>query len=60
VNSIEKQHQLAVDLLQRLGLDNIKLERRHDHYAYRAWNVPIIAHNGSSPTVRRGKIRISS
>jgi hypothetical protein len=58
VNPIEKQHRAAIRLLARLGLDNITLERQRDgHYTYRAWNTPIIAHNGSPPLIRRGKIR---
>jgi hypothetical protein len=57
VNQTEKQHLAAIDLLKRLGLDNITLERQDGHYVYRAWNARLPAHNGSPPTVRRGKIR---
>jgi hypothetical protein len=60
VNPIRKQHAVAVDLLEKLGLDNIKLEhQRGGHYSYRAWNAPIVEHNGSTKIVKRGKIRIS-
>jgi hypothetical protein len=55
VNQTEKQHVVAIALLERLGLDNIKLERRDGHYSYRAWNVPIIVHNGSPTTIKRAR-----
>ena len=61
VSKIRKQHALAVDILTRLGrgLDTIRLEAEgNGHYLYRAWNTPIVEHNGSR-TVKRGKIRIS-
>ena len=54
----KKQHQLGVDLLEELGLDYIRLEpQRSGHYRYRAWNTPLIEHNGSPKTVKRGKVR---
>jgi hypothetical protein len=58
LNQIRKQHAVAIELLQRLGLDNITLERRNGHYSYRAWNTPIIEHNGSAKTVKRGRVRV--
>jgi hypothetical protein len=59
VNQTQKQHAVAIDLLEKLGLENIRLEQQRDgHYTYRAWNTPIVEHNGSLTTVKRGKIRI--
>jgi hypothetical protein len=59
VNQTEKQHVIAIDLLQRLGLDNIKLKAEgNDYYAYFAWTKPQIAHNGSPSIVKRGKIKV--
>jgi hypothetical protein len=59
VNQTQKQHTVAIDLLEKLGLDNIRLEHQQDgHYRYRAWNTPIVEHNGSPPTVKRGKVRV--
>jgi hypothetical protein len=61
VNPLQKQHELAVDILAKLAefnLDNIRLERQRDGYCvYYAWNVPILAHNGSK-TIKRGRIRV--
>jgi hypothetical protein len=52
VNQIQKQHAAAIDLLKKLGLDNIKLERQQDgHYTYRAWNTPLVEQSGSPKTV---------
>jgi hypothetical protein len=60
VSQTKKQHAIAIDILAKLGLDNIKLEHQRDGlYSYHAWSTPPIpAHNGSPPTVRRGKIRV--
>jgi hypothetical protein len=59
VSEIQKRHDVAVDLLQRLGLDNIKLKAEgDDHYAYFAWTKPQIASNGQVKTSKRGKIRL--
>jgi hypothetical protein len=44
--------------LKQLGLDNITLERQNGHYRYRAWNTPIVEHNSSPKTVKRGRIRV--
>jgi hypothetical protein len=48
VNQTQKQHVVAIGLLQKLGLDNIKLEQQRDghytgHYTYRAWNTPLLS-----------------
>jgi hypothetical protein len=59
VNEAQKLHLAGINLLERLGLDNIRLEQQPDgHFTYPAWNSPIIAHNGSSKTVKRGKIKV--
>jgi hypothetical protein len=62
VNQIRKQHAVAVDLLEKLGLDHVELERqRGGHYIYRAWNTPsAVAHNGSAQIVKRGKVKMRS
>ena len=58
VNQIQKQHAVAVDLLEKLGMDTIKLERQRDgHYTYRAWNTPLAERNGSAKIVRHGRTR---
>jgi hypothetical protein len=60
LNQTQKQHAVAIDLLERLGLDNVTLTRQHDgHFSYRAWNTPVIEHNGSPKAVKRGRVRIS-
>ncbi|MBV8227220.1 MAG: hypothetical protein JO232_18735 [Verrucomicrobia bacterium] len=59
MNQTQKQHAVAIDLLQKLDLDNITLEHQRDgHYIYRAWSSPIVEHNGS-PRTKRGRIRDS-
>jgi hypothetical protein len=59
VSPIQKQHAVAIDILARLGLDNIKLEPEgNGRYLYRAWNVPIVENNGSARIVKRGKVRM--
>jgi hypothetical protein len=60
VNPIEKQHQLGIDLLEQLGVSNIRLEQKPDgSYRYFAWNASPIHRNGSPPIVKRGKIKVS-
>jgi hypothetical protein len=58
MSQIRKQHAVAIDILAKLGLDNIALERHDGHYTYRAWNTPIAQRNGSPRTVKRGRIRV--
>jgi hypothetical protein len=54
-----KQHQLAVSLLRKFGLDTIRLEAEgNGQYVYCAWNRSLVEYNGSVKTVKRGKIRI--
>jgi hypothetical protein len=55
MEQIQKQHQLAITLLDILGLTNIRLERKPDGtYRYHAWSVPLVAGNGSPRISRRG------
>jgi hypothetical protein len=59
VNQARKLHEAAVNLLNRLNLDYIRLEPQHgDHYRYRAWTVSPIHTNGSPPVIRKGRVRI--
>ena len=54
VNQSKKQHQLAVSLLKKLGLDYVRLEpRANGHYRYHAWTVPLVDGNGSPRISRR-------
>jgi hypothetical protein len=58
VTQSKKQHQLAITLLEELGLSNIRLERRADGtYCYHARTVPLIDGNGSPGVSRRGLVR---
>ena len=54
---LRKQHAVAIDLLRRLGLDYVRLERGNGHFTYKAWNLPLPRHNGHQ-TVKRGKVRV--
>jgi hypothetical protein len=57
VNQIQRQHVVAVDLLEKLGLENIKLEIQGDgRFRYFAWSLPLAVGNGS-PRSRYGVIR---
>ena len=54
----KKQHRLAVDLLEELGLDYVRLEPQWDgHYRYYAWSVPLTNGNGSPGISKKGKTR---
>jgi hypothetical protein len=45
----------AAQLLERLNLDYVELApQRGDYFAFRAWNVPPIHHNGSPRIIRKG------
>ena len=58
MGKLKKQHRLAVGLLKKLGLDNIRLELGPDgRYRYHAWMSPS-AHNGSGRISRRGILRV--
>jgi hypothetical protein len=59
VSQIQKQHLLGIDLLEKLGVSNIRLERKPDGtYRYYAWSVSPIHHNGSPPIIKKGKIKV--
>jgi hypothetical protein len=59
VSQAKKQHRLAVNLLRKLGLDNVRLVRQPDGYFhYHAWGKPLAVSNGSAGKVKRGKIRL--
>jgi hypothetical protein len=59
MSELQKRHAAAVDILAKLGLDYVRLEpQRGDRYTYRAWNAPIVEHNGQAKTVKRGRIRV--
>jgi len=59
VNQLQQRHTIAVNLLQRFGLYNVTLTRQHDgRFSYRAWNTPVIEHDGSPKTVKKGWIRV--
>jgi hypothetical protein len=52
-----EQHLLAVELLEKLGVDNIKLEPDHTgKYRYHGWSIPLVSGNGSPPILKRGRI----
>jgi hypothetical protein len=58
MSASKKQHRLAVRLLNRLGLQNIRLEPKSDGtYRYHAWNVPLVDGNGSPGVSRQGLVR---
>jgi len=58
VSPSKKQHKLAITLLDVLGLQNIRLERRADgSYRYHAWSVRLVDGNGSPAVSRRGLVR---
>jgi hypothetical protein len=60
--NLRTQHQTAVNLLRKLGLDYVRLEfRGGTHCTYRAWSTPTLAnHNddNSRTITRRGWIKI--
>jgi hypothetical protein len=57
VSQLRKRHTLAIDLLQQLGLDNIKLEAKEDgRYRYYAWSPILVAGNGA-PRSHRGVVQ---
>jgi hypothetical protein len=59
VNTIKKRHQAAVDILEKFGLDYVKLEPegRSHYFVWRAWTPAIPLHNGHE-TVKRGRVKI--
>jgi hypothetical protein len=58
VNQSKKQHQLAIKLLDKLGLDHIQLVRqRNGYYRYHGWLTPVVTNNGGAK-VRRDTVRL--
>ena len=54
---LARQHKLGVELLQRLGLSYVSLERTTGgHNVYHAWDPPVIGGNGGR-TSKRGTVR---
>ena len=57
MSQIRKQHAVTVDILEKSGLQNVRLERKPDGtYRYYAWSVPLVDGNGSPRITRQGKI----
>jgi hypothetical protein len=54
---IRQRHLAAVRLLESLGLDYVRLERRNGHYAWKAWSPAIPVRNGHEQS-KRGKLKI--
>ena len=55
MNQTEKQHLLGIELLDELGLTNVRLERRRDgSFKYHAWTTPLVDGNGSPKITKRG------
>jgi hypothetical protein len=61
VNQSKEQHQLAITLLDRLGLQYIRLKpRKGGSFEYVAWSAPLVDGNGSPRVSRRGVVRFAS
>ena len=59
MNQIQKQHHLAVGLLEVLDLTQIRLKQEKDgSFTFVAWNTPLIDGNGISRKSRRGEVRV--
>ena len=57
MNQTEKQHHLAVGLLEVLDLTQIRLEQQQDgSFTFAAWNTPSLHGNGSPRILKRGKV----
>jgi hypothetical protein len=59
MNQSKKWHQIAVKLLDKLGVEYLRLEQTAGGFRYAAWSTPIVANNGGSK-VRRGTVRLKS
>jgi len=59
VNSLRKRHKVAIDILTKLNLDNIRIEQTpNGHYfVWLAWTLPIPVRNGHAAT-KHGKLKI--
>jgi hypothetical protein len=54
----KRQHQLGVNLLKKLDLTHIRLERQKDgSFRYHGWTVSPVDGNGSPGVSRRGLVR---
>jgi hypothetical protein len=59
MKQIQKQHHLAVGLLEVLGLTQVRLERQKDgSFTFVAWNTPLVDGNGTPKRTRPGEIRV--
>jgi hypothetical protein len=59
VNQTEKLHMAAINLLQRLQLDNVRLEAEaNGRFTYLAWTPPQVGTNGQIKRAKRGMIKI--
>jgi hypothetical protein len=59
LNQTEKQHAVAIELLQRLGFDNVRLEAEgNNRFTYLAWTQPQTTTNGQVKNSKRGKIKV--
>ena len=57
MNRGKEQHKIAVKLLDKLGVQYLRLEQTPAGYRYHGWTVPHIPNNGGAK-VRRGVIRL--
>ena len=54
----KEQHLLAIELLEKLGLEYLKLQpNTRGGYRYHGWTVPPVADNGAPKVVKRGTVR---
>jgi hypothetical protein len=50
-----EQHLLAIELLEKLGVANLRLEPdRHGRYRYVGWSLPLTVGSGSLPKSKCG------
>jgi hypothetical protein len=59
---LRERHEIAINILARLNLDNIWIEQAPDgHYVvWKAWSKPIAETNGHAAMPKHGKLRIST
>jgi hypothetical protein len=57
---IRQRHKIAIGILARLNLDNIRIEQAPGghYFVWRAWSKPIAETNGHAATPKRGKLKI--
>jgi hypothetical protein len=57
----KEQHLLAIELLEKFGLENLRLELDlSGHFRYHGWRIPLSVNNGSPPLERRGRIAMKT